>query len=109
MAEHMALILPAKQAPMVLKSVPTYKPGPGEVLIKVEAAALAPIDWAISVLGVLVEKYPIILGEEVAGTVADIGEGVTRFKKGDRVYEAFPAGSRSLMTDDVVSYILQDL
>ena len=105
MAEHKALVLPAKQASFVLKSVPLYTPGPGEVLIKTEAAALAPIDWAISALGVLVENYPVIIGEDVAGTVEDIGEGVTRFKKGDRVYEVVPLDFGTLMTEGGAQYV----
>ena len=88
MSEHRALFLPEKQAPFVVRSVPTYKPGPGELLIKVEAAALAPVDWAIQSMGILVEKYPVILGFDAAGTVEEVGEGVTKFKKGDRVYGA---------------------
>ena len=105
MAEHKTLVLPAKQASFVLKSVPLYTPGPGEVLIKTEAAALAPIDWAISALGVLVENYPVIIGEDVAGTVEDIGEGVTRFKKGDRVYEVVPLDFGTLMTEGGAQYV----
>ena len=85
MPEHKALVIPEKQAPFVVKSVPTPKPGPGEFLVKVESAALAPFDWAVQVLGIIVEDYPAILGEDIAGTVVEVGEGVTRFKKGDRV------------------------
>ena len=85
MPEHKALYILEKQAPFVVKSVPTYTPGPGEVLIKVESVGLAPVDWAIQALGIVVEKYPCIVGEDVAGVVAEVGDGVTRFKKGDRV------------------------
>ncbi|KAH9924379.1 chaperonin 10-like protein [Fomitopsis serialis] len=87
MSEHRALYLPEKQAPFVVRSVPTYKPGPGELLIKVEAAGLAPADWAIQAMGILVEKYPAIIGFDAAGTVEEVGEGVTKFQKGDRVFQ----------------------
>jgi NADPH:quinone reductase-like Zn-dependent oxidoreductase len=33
----------------------------------------------------MMENYPNILGEDIAGEVVEVGEGVTRFKKGDRV------------------------
>lgn len=85
MPEHKALCILEKQTPFVVKSVPTYKPGPGELLIKVESTGLAPVDWAIQAFGIIIEKYPTIVGEDIAGTVEEVGEGVTRFKKGDRV------------------------
>lgn len=85
MSEHKALYILEKQTPFVVKAVPTYKPGPGELLIKVESIGLAPVDWAIQALGIIIETYPSIVGEDIAGTVESIGEGVTRFKRGDRV------------------------
>jgi NADPH:quinone reductase-like Zn-dependent oxidoreductase len=35
--------------------------------------------------GIALQKYPNICGEDVAGEVHEVGEGVTHFKKGDRV------------------------
>ena len=85
MPVHKALVIPEKRAPYVVKSVPTPKPGPAQVLIKVESVSLAPFDWAVQSLGMVIEEYPAILGEDIAGTVVEVGEGVTRFKIGDRV------------------------
>ena len=92
MPEHKALFLPKKQAPFVVRSVPTPQPGAGGVLIKVESAGLAPADWAIQSWGIVVDGYPngIIIGEDIAGTVEEVGEGVTKFKKGDRMYAIHP-------------------
>lgn len=65
---------------------PVPKPGPGQILIKVEAAGVNRPDVAQR-LG----RYPPppgaspLPGLEVAGTVAALGEGVTRWKDGDRV------------------------
>ena len=56
MAEHKALFAPGKQAPLVLQSVPTYRPGPGEILFQVEAAGLAPADYVVHLTGLLVEE-----------------------------------------------------
>lgn len=37
------------------------------------------------------KTYPFILGTDVSGTVEEVGEGVTRFQKGDRVISCVPA------------------
>lgn len=58
----------------------------GEILIKVQATSLNPVDWKIQKYGVFIEKFPAILGTDVAGDVEELGEGVNKFKKGDRVY-----------------------
>lgn len=64
------------------------RPQGGEVLIKVRASAVNPVDWKIREgLGEMFGlKFPIILGCEIAGTIEEVGENVEDFKKGDAVY-----------------------
>ncbi|KAH9481171.1 Zinc-type alcohol dehydrogenase-like protein C2E1P3.01 [Psilocybe cubensis] len=80
-----ALFLDKKFGNFVLEDTEIYKPGPGEILIKIHATSLNPVDWKIQKLGVL-EKYPAILGTDIAGEVEELGEGVSEFKVGDRVF-----------------------
>ena len=80
-----ALILDAKFGNYSVGTVPVPKPGSGEILIKVKSAALNPADWKIQKYGVLFDKFPGIVGFDIAGDVEEIGEGVTEFQKGDRV------------------------
>ena len=80
-----ALILDAKLGKFSVDVAQVPKPGSGEILIKVKAAALNPVDWKIHKYGFFVEKFPAILGTDIAGDVEEIGEGVTEFQKGDRV------------------------
>jgi NADPH:quinone reductase-like Zn-dependent oxidoreductase len=64
------------------------KPAAGEVLVKVIATSLNPIDWKIRagyMKAVMPLQFPTILGYDVAGEVVGLGSGVTRFKKGDKV------------------------
>lgn len=81
-----ALYIPEKFGAFVIRETEVYTPGPGEVLVKIQATALNPIDWAVQKMGVIVEKYPAILGYDIAGDVVQVGDGVTEFKEGDRVY-----------------------
>ncbi len=56
--------------------------GPGELLMRVDASGICGSDvmeWY------RVRKAPLVLGHEVAGTVVEAGEGVTRFRPGDRI------------------------
>ena len=80
-----ALILDAKLGNFSVDTTQVPKPGSGEILVKVKAAALNPVDWKIHKYGFLVEKFPAILGTDIAGDVEEIGEGITEFQKGDRV------------------------
>ena len=84
-----ALILDAKLGKFSVDIAQVPKPGSGEILVKVKAAALNPVDWKIQKYGFLVEKFPAILGTDIAGDVEEIGEGVTEFQKGDRVWVTF--------------------
>ncbi|KLO07406.1 GroES-like protein [Schizopora paradoxa] len=71
------------------------KPEPGEVLVKIIAAALNPADWRTQKTNPPhIEKYPYILGNDSAGVVEELGEGVTGFVKGDRVIYAASWGER---------------
>ena len=74
-----------------LKEKELAKPDPetDEVLIKIQAAAVNPIDWKLR-YGYLKEKFPfefpIVLGWDAAGIVEKVGEDVDTFQKGDRVF-----------------------
>lgn len=67
--------------------LPTPAPQAGEILIRVTAAALNPIDAYIRA-GIVAMKLPLpfITGSDAAGTIAAVGAGVKRFKVGERVW-----------------------
>jgi NADPH:quinone reductase-like Zn-dependent oxidoreductase len=73
------------------------EPGAGEVLVKVHAAGVNPIDWKIR--GGAGERMgmtlPIRLGSEVVGTIETCGAGVSQFQKGDAVFGMVPSGAFS--------------
>jgi 6-hydroxycyclohex-1-ene-1-carbonyl-CoA dehydrogenase len=72
--------------PLEVMDVPTPKPGPGEALIKVAGCGLCHTDLHYLDHGVKTFKAPpLILGHEAAGTVAELGAGVTSRTVGDRV------------------------
>jgi NADPH2:quinone reductase len=74
---------------MKLEDVPTPDPAAGQVLVKIEAAGVNPVDAYIrSGNYANVPKLPYTPGKDGAGVVEKIGDGVTRFKPGDRVYTA---------------------
>ncbi|KAH7921869.1 GroES-like protein [Leucogyrophana mollusca] len=74
---------------------PTIIPTParGEILVKIHAIGLNPVDWKLQELGLWIERYPIVLGHEVSGTVEAVGDGVSQFAKGDRVFHATTTGT----------------
>jgi NADPH2:quinone reductase len=81
--------------PEVLEAVdlPTPAPGPGEILIRHQAIGLNFID-TYQRSGLYPIKLPAVLGSEGAGVVEAVGEGVTRFKVGDRAaYGTGPLGA----------------
>ncbi|VUC30004.1 unnamed protein product [Clonostachys rosea] len=88
---NVAAVLPEKQGHLVITERPIPTPGPGELLVLNAAVAANPSDWKVQSFGVLVDKFPAVLGSDVAGTVVSVGQGVTRFKAGDRVI-AFSLG-----------------
>ncbi|MDB6167619.1 MAG: oxidoreductase [Verrucomicrobia bacterium] len=71
-----------------VEDIPKPKPREGEVLIRVHAASVNPVDYKIrshefALPGM---KPPLVLGRDVSGVVEGVGRGVTRVKMGDEVY-----------------------
>ena len=65
-----------------LEEMPVPGIGPGELLMKIEACGICGSDvmeWY------RIDKVPLVLGHEVAGTIVEVGEGVKRYKAGDRI------------------------
>lgn len=69
-----------------LADLPLPRPGKGEVLVKMAAVGLNPVDYKSAQRGHPAWQYPHVLGLDIAGTVEELGEGVTTFRRGDRVY-----------------------
>jgi NADPH2:quinone reductase len=67
--------------------LPTPEPQPTEVLVKVGAVSVNPIDTYIrSGMIKVATSFPFIIGCDLAGTVTRVGSQVTRFRVGDRVW-----------------------
>jgi propanol-preferring alcohol dehydrogenase len=80
-----AMVLEAAGRPLQAREVPVPRPGPDQVLIRVHACGVCRTDLHI-VDGELTEpKLPLILGHEIVGTVAAMGEAVNQFRPGDRI------------------------
>ncbi len=73
---------------LVLRERPDPRPGAGELLVKVRAAGINPVDWKIrsgELRLFLWIGFPYTPGGDVAGEVVEVGAGVSRFKPGDAV------------------------
>jgi len=65
-----------------VEDVPTPEIGPSELLVRIEASGICGSDvmeWY------RIKKAPLVLGHEIAGEVAEVGQGIDRYKKGGRV------------------------
>ena len=76
-------------AVLKLEDVPTPRPAAGQVLIWVKAAGVNPYDtYMRNGTYAIKPPLPYTPGSDAAGTIEAVGDGVTRFKPGDRVYTA---------------------
>lgn len=71
-----------------LEDVPDPRPGKGQVVITVKATGVNPVDAYIRTGAYGSRPMPYTPGTDAAGVVEAVGEGVTTFKPGDRVYTA---------------------
>lgn len=77
---------------MKLEEVPAPQPGPGQVVVRVHAAGVNPVEAYIRT-GTYASKpnLPYTPGTDAGGVVVAVGSGVKRFKEGDRVYTTGPS------------------
>lgn len=80
----------------------------GHILIKVEASSVNPLDFKLrkGYFPDLISEFPMILHGDVAGVVAEVGEGVSKFKVGDEVYGC--AGGLLTMQGALAEFMLAD-
>lgn len=69
-----------------LLDLPTPVAGPGQVLVRVEAAGVNPVDASIAAGACGRPPLPLVMGVDFAGRVEAVGEGVTRYSAGDPVF-----------------------
>jgi NADPH:quinone reductase-like Zn-dependent oxidoreductase len=86
--------------------VPDPQPGPGQVLIRIDAAGINPMDRKIAAgeLQAGPARFPLILGADLAGIVEAAGEGATKFAPGEEVFGALlnpPFGSTGTYAERV--------
>jgi NADPH:quinone reductase-like Zn-dependent oxidoreductase len=79
-----AVVVEERGARGVVEDVAEPKAGRGEVLVRVTAAGVNPIDWKITESDE--RSFPTIVGQDFAGVVVGRGEGVERFARDDRVF-----------------------
>jgi NADPH:quinone reductase len=72
----------------VVAEIPTPKPGHGQVLIKLRAAGMNPMDlWLASgAWKPMPATFPMVLGADGAGVVEELGEGTSRYSVGDDLF-----------------------
>ncbi len=74
---------------MSFAEMPQPRPAPGELLVRVHSAGLNPVDYKFrqrKLWPIYRPKLPVVMGNELAGTVVELGAGTHRFAIGDRIF-----------------------
>jgi NADPH:quinone reductase-like Zn-dependent oxidoreductase len=102
----------------LLTDVPAPTPGPRDILVKVQAAGLNPVDFKFrqgKLRAILRPTLPFVLGNELAGEVVAVGRDVKRFRVGDRVFarvakeRAGAFAEQACINEDHAAHIPRDL
>ncbi|HET6658972.1 MAG TPA: NADP-dependent oxidoreductase [Rubrobacter sp.] len=91
-----AITLESFDSGPALHEVPTPRIAPNEVLVRVRASSVNPVDGAIvtgMISGMVEHEFPIVLGRDYAGVVEQVGSDVTRYADGEEVYGFLPAAN----------------
>jgi NADPH:quinone reductase-like Zn-dependent oxidoreductase len=87
------------------EDAPRPQPQADELLIRVHAAGVNPIDWKVRegyVKDIWPHKFPLILGWDFSGVVEELGRDVSRFKIGDEVYSVSDPTRNGAYADYIV-------
>ena len=84
------VIAGSRGAPVTVEDILVPDPGPGEVLVRVQACGVCHTDLHYRE-GAINDEFPFLLGHEAAGTVESVGDGVTNVARGDFVIIAWRA------------------
>jgi S-(hydroxymethyl)mycothiol dehydrogenase len=84
------VVAPKKAAPVSIEEVVVPDPGPGEVVVRVQACGLCHTDLHYRE-GAINDDFPFLLGHEAAGRVESVGDGVDNVVPGDYVVLAWRA------------------
>ncbi len=97
--QQLVCLGPDPQPRLTLQTATLGAPGRGQVLVRTMATSVNPIDvkraqgYGRRLLGLKgAARFPLVLGNDVAGVVQDVGPGVTAWKAGDRVHGLVPTG-----------------
>src|SRR5215207_3874553 len=91
-----AIVLEGFDSSPALREVPTPQIAPNEVLVRVRASSVNPVDGAIAagmMSGMVDHEFPVVLGRDYAGVVEQAGSDVTRYAEGEEVYGFLPAAN----------------
>jgi len=80
-----AIVLDRQGGPLAERELPDPSPGPGEVVVRVGACGVCRTDLHVLDGDLTEPKLPLVLGHQIAGRVAAVGEGAERFRVGERV------------------------
>jgi NADPH2:quinone reductase len=83
------ITLPEFGSPLELAEIDTPQPGAGEVRVRVHAASVNGFDLAVasgSLADLMEHRFPVVLGKDFAGIVDAVGDGVSEYAVGDRVF-----------------------
>ena len=81
--------------------LPDPKPGAGEVVIDVAAASVNAADWKVRLGHYGPSKFPLILGRDFSGVVAEPGSGVSDMRHGDAVFGVCDVGQEGAYAEKV--------
>ena len=83
-----AIVLEGFDSSPALREVPTPQIASNEVLVRVRASSVNPVDGAIAagmMSGMVEHEFPVVLGRDYAGVVEQAGSDVTRYAEGEEV------------------------